>query len=139
MGQSGAKPTPKNSVPILKLLQRNRYPALPTKIRQAYRIRIAVQNLWATSEFNMPVLNPRSRKISVRLSEEEYSSLRRLCFATAERNVSDLTRRAVRELLSGTSREGVLRSDLDEFRDHMQKLDQRIEQLAAEFSTLKTD
>jgi hypothetical protein len=45
----------------------------------------------------------------------------------------------VRELLSGTSREGVLRSDLDEFRDHMQKLDQRIEQLAAEFSTLKTD
>lgn len=87
----------------------------------------------------MPVLNPRSRKISVRLSEEEYTSLQRLCFATAERNVSDLTRRAVRELLSGTSREVVLRTDLEEFRNHMQKLDQKIEQLAAEFSTLKTN
>jgi Arc/MetJ-type ribon-helix-helix transcriptional regulator len=87
----------------------------------------------------MPALNPRSRRISVRLSEEEYSSLRRLCFATAEGNVSDLTRRAVRELLSGTSREDALRSDLDEFRDQMRRLDQRIEQLAAEFSTLKTN
>jgi Arc/MetJ-type ribon-helix-helix transcriptional regulator len=53
--------------------------------------------------------------------------------------VSDLTRRAVRELLSGTSREDALRSDLDEFRDQMRRLDQRIEQLAAEFSTLKTN
>jgi hypothetical protein len=87
----------------------------------------------------MPVLNPRSRKISVRLSEEEYTSLRRLCYATAERNVSDLTRRAVRELLSGTSREGVIRSDLEEFRNHMRRLDQRIEELAAEFSTFKPD
>jgi len=93
----------------------------------------------STLEFSMPVLNPRSRKISVRLSEEEYTSLRRLCFATAERNVSDLTRRAVRELLSGTSREGVFRSDLEEFRSHMRRLDQRIDELAAEFSTLKTD
>jgi Arc/MetJ-type ribon-helix-helix transcriptional regulator len=87
----------------------------------------------------MTVLNPRSRKISVRLSEEEYSSLQRLCFATAERNVSDLTRRAMRELLSGANREGVLRSDLDEFRNQMRRLDQRVEQLAAEFSTLKAD
>jgi hypothetical protein len=87
----------------------------------------------------MTVLNPRSRKISVRLSEEEYSSLQRLCFVTAERNVSDLTRRAVHELLSGTSRETVLRSDLNEFRDQMRRLDQRVEQLAAEFSTLRTD
>jgi len=87
----------------------------------------------------MRASHPRSRKISVRLSEEEYFSLRRLCFATAARNVSDLTRLAVRELLNGTSREGVLRSDLEEFRNQMRRLDQRIEQLAAEFSTLKTD
>jgi len=53
--------------------------------------------------------------------------------------VSDLTRRAARELLSGTSREDVLRSDLDEFRNQMRRLDEKIEQLAAEFSTLKTD
>jgi hypothetical protein len=67
----------------------------------------------------MTVLNPQSRKISVRLSgsEEDYSSFRRLCFAAAERNVSDLTRRAVRELLGRASRVGVLRGDLDEFRN----------------------
>jgi Arc/MetJ-type ribon-helix-helix transcriptional regulator len=100
---------------------------------------VAVWIRWSTTEFSMTVLNPRSRKISVRLSEEEYSSLQRLCFATAERNVSDLTRRAMREFLSGTNRDGALRSDLDEFRGQMKRLDQRIEQLAAEFSTLKTD
>jgi hypothetical protein len=87
----------------------------------------------------MTVLNPRSRKISVRLSEGEYSSPRRISFATAERNVSDLMRRAVRELLGGTSREGALRSDLDEFRDQMRRLDQRIEQLAVEISTSRPD
>jgi Arc/MetJ-type ribon-helix-helix transcriptional regulator len=100
---------------------------------------MAVHILSPALEFNMSVLSLRSRKISVRLSEEEYTSLRRLCLATAERNVSDLTRRAVRELLSGTGREGVLRSDLDEVRNQMRRLDQRIEQLAAEFSTFKPD
>jgi hypothetical protein len=88
----------------------------------------------------MTVLIPRSRKIGVRLSgsEEDDSSLRRLCFAASERNVSDLTRRAEHGLPSGTGREGVLRGDVDEFRSRMSKLDQRIEQLVAEFSTFKT-
>jgi Arc/MetJ-type ribon-helix-helix transcriptional regulator len=87
----------------------------------------------------MTVLNPRSRMISVRLSEEEYSALRRLCSATGARSVSDFTRDAMRVLLNGTSREDVLGVHVDEFRTHMKNLDRKIEQLAAVITSLKVD
>ncbi len=87
----------------------------------------------------MTVLNPRSRMISVRLSEEEYSALRRLCSVTGARSVSDLTRDAMRVLLSGTSREGPLGVHVDEFRTQMRSLDRKIEQLAAEITSLRSN
>jgi Arc/MetJ-type ribon-helix-helix transcriptional regulator len=87
----------------------------------------------------MPVLNPRSRMISVRLSEEEYSALRRLCSASGARSVSDLTRDAMRALLNGTSRSEVLGIHVDEFRTQMRSLDRKIEQLAADITSLKTN
>jgi hypothetical protein len=87
----------------------------------------------------MTVLNPRSRMISVRLSEEEYSALRRLCTVTGARSVSDLTRDAMRVLLNGTTREGVLGVHVDEFRSQMRSLDQKIEQLAADITLLKSN
>jgi hypothetical protein len=87
----------------------------------------------------MAVRKPRSRMISVRLSEEEYSALRDLCSATGARSVSDITRDAMRVLLDDVSRVNTAGSRWDEFRSQMRNLDKRIEQLAAEITTFKTD
>jgi hypothetical protein len=75
--------------------------------------------------------------ISVRLSEEEYSALRRLCLVTGARSVSDLTRDAMRLLVNGGNRDHGLETGLDEFRAQMRNLDKKIEQLAAEITTNK--
>jgi hypothetical protein len=87
----------------------------------------------------MTVLKPRSRMISVRLSEEEYSALRRLCTVTGARSVSDLTRDAMRVLLNGVKREEVLGIPMDEFRVQMKSLDRKLEQLTEEITTLKAN
>jgi hypothetical protein len=76
--------------------------------------------------------------ISVRLSEEEYSALRHLCSVTGARSVSDLTRDAMRVLLDGSGREKVQSIQVDEFRTQMRSLDRKIEQLAADITSLKT-
>ena len=76
--------------------------------------------------------------ISVRLSEEEYSALRHLSSVTGARSVSDLTRDAMRVLLDGSGREKVQSIQVDEFRTQMRSLDRKIEQLAADITSLKT-
>jgi Arc/MetJ-type ribon-helix-helix transcriptional regulator len=85
----------------------------------------------------MAVLKPRSRMISVRLSDEEYTALRRLCLVTGARSVSDITRDAMRVLLEGANREDVAENHIDEFRAQMRNLDKKVEQLAAEITTIK--
>jgi hypothetical protein len=80
--------------------------------------------------------------ISVRLSEEEYLDLRRLCSIRGARSVSDLTRDAMRVLLNGanrsdTNRDDVLNIHVDEFRSQMKSLDRKIEQLAADITSFK--
>lgn len=87
----------------------------------------------------MTVLKPRSRMISVRLSEEEYSALRHLCSLTGARSVSDLTRDAMRTVLRGANREDSLGGDLDEFRAGMRNLEKKVEQLEAKIITIKTE
>ena len=87
----------------------------------------------------MTVLKPRSRMISVRLSEEEYTALRDLCSLTGARSVSDITRDAMRVLLSGPSRETVLGDPMGAWHIHMRSLEERIEQLASEITTLKSN
>jgi hypothetical protein len=85
----------------------------------------------------MTVLKPRTRMISVRVSEEEYSAFRRLCLVAGARSVSDLTRDAMRMLLNGANREDVLGIHVNEFRTQMRSLDRKIEkiqQLAAEIA-----
>jgi sRNA-binding protein len=77
--------------------------------------------------------------ISVRLSEEEYSALRHFCSVTGARSVSDLTRDAMRVLLDGSGREKVQSIQVDEFRTQMRSLDRKIEQLAADITSLKTN
>ena len=83
----------------------------------------------------MTVLNPRSRMISVRLSEEEYTALRRLCSVTGARSVSDLTRDAMRALLNGTNGGDEVGNQVDEFRAEIRGMDRKIEQLAADIAS----
>jgi len=85
----------------------------------------------------MTVLKPRSRMISVRLSEEEYSALRRLCLVTGARSVSDLTRDAMRGLLDGKSREDTLSNHMEEFRTEIGNLHRKIEHVAATVEAIK--
>jgi hypothetical protein len=85
----------------------------------------------------MTVLKPRNKMISVRLSEEEYLALRRICSVTGARSVSDLTRDAMRALLNGVSREDALGVHMDEFRNEIRNLNRRIEELAADVTTSK--
>jgi len=85
----------------------------------------------------MTVMKPRSRMISVRLSEEEYAALRHLCSMTGARSVSDLTRDAMRTVLRGANREDSLAGNFDEFRAGMRNLEKKVEQLEARITTMK--
>lgn len=85
----------------------------------------------------MPVLKPRSRMISIRLSEEEYFALRHLCSLTGARSVSDLTRDAVDTVLRRVNREDSLGSNLEEFRVGMKNLEKKVEQLEAKITMFK--
>ena len=87
----------------------------------------------------MTVLKPRTRMISVRLSEEEYSALRRLCSMTGARSVSDLTRDSMRVLLNGANREGTFGANLEEFRSEIRNLNKKVERLAEEIATSRAD
>ena len=77
--------------------------------------------------------------ISVRLSEEEYSALRRLCVVTGARSVSDLTRDAMRVLLNRGAHEEAPASSTEEFRAQMMSLSVKIEQLSAEIAANRSN
>jgi len=87
----------------------------------------------------MTVLKPRSRKVSVRLSEEEYFALRRLCSLTSARSVSDVTREAVRAVVKDVNRDDHLGRHLDEFRAGMKSLERKVEQLEAKIATFEDE
>lgn len=87
----------------------------------------------------MAVLKPRTRTISIRLSEEEFLTLKHLCTVTGARSVSDLTRDAMRVLLNGVNQGDVLGLRMDEFRSLLKNLDKKIDQLAAGITGLKVD
>ncbi len=87
----------------------------------------------------MTVSKPRSRMISVRLSEEEYIALRHLCSLTGARSVSDLTRDAVHSALKSVNRDDSPRVDFEEFRVGMKNLEKKIEQLEARITMFKPD
>jgi len=87
----------------------------------------------------MTVMKPRSRMISVRLSEEEYTTLKRLCSLTGARSVSDLTRDAMRTVLRGVNRDDSLGNNFDEFRVGMKNLEEKVEQLEAKITRFKPE
>jgi predicted DNA-binding protein len=69
--------------------------------------------------------------ISIRLSDEEYTGLKRLCSATGARSVSDLAREAMRVLLNGVTREDTLGTRMDEVHSQVRSLNRKIEELSA--------
>ena len=87
----------------------------------------------------MTVQIRRSRTISIRLLEEEYVGLKRLCTVTGARSVSDLTRDAMRVVLSGPNKDDVLGYRIDEFRAMLKSLDRKIDQLAAGIGSARTE
>ena len=87
----------------------------------------------------MTVLIPRTRAISVRLSEGEFSALEKLCATTGARSISDLARNAMTGLLDRANQESALLSNINEHSAQMKDLKQQIEILAAEIASLKAD
>ena len=85
----------------------------------------------------MTVFKPRSRTISVRLSEEEYTALRRLCSVKGARSVSDLTRDAVHTVLNGVNCDDTSEGNIEEFRAEMKNLEKKVEQLEAKLTIFK--
>jgi phage host-nuclease inhibitor protein Gam len=72
------------------------------------------------------------------MSEEEFSTLRRISVATGARSVSDLAREAMRGLLNGTSQQS---SDAarNEYFAQMRDLEQKVDKLSAEIELFKAD
>lgn len=87
----------------------------------------------------MPVLFPRTRAISVRLSEEEYAALEKFCLDGGARCISDVARDAIRSFVSQASKESTLQASLMQNSDQVKEVTQRLELLALEFATLKAE
>ncbi len=73
------------------------------------------------------------------MSEEEFSTLRRLCIATGARSVSDLAREAMRGLLNGTNQQTNGDAVRDGYSAQMRELEQRVDKLSAEIEMFKAD
>jgi hypothetical protein len=87
----------------------------------------------------MTVLIPRTRAISVRLSEGEFSALEKLCASSGARSISDLARNAMYGLLNRADQESALLSNMNEHSAQMKELKQQVEKLAAEIAALKAN
>lgn len=85
----------------------------------------------------MAVLKPRSRSISVRLSEEEFATFRRLCASTGARSVSDLARKAMQEVLERIRPDGALVEKASKYNAQIRNLEQKVEELAAELASFR--
>ena len=85
----------------------------------------------------MPILKPRSRSISIRLSEDEFVTLKHLCSVTGARSVSDLTRNAMRVVLNGVNSEDRVDLRSDEFRPLLRNLERKIDQLEARLMSVE--
>ena len=82
----------------------------------------------------MQVFKARSKMISIRLSEEEYLGLKRLCAITGARSVSDLARDAMSVLLKGGQGGDGLGARMDEFRTQMRAIERKIDDLPSRIS-----
>jgi hypothetical protein len=79
----------------------------------------------------MAVLKPRSRILSIRLSEEEFLTLSRLRSVFGARSLSDLARDCMRRSLNGVGHDEVLDSRMNELRACLKKMDSKIDRIAS--------
>lgn len=86
----------------------------------------------------MTVLKARSRMISVRLSEDEYSALVNLCALTGARSVSDLARDGLRLLTSVQVDASLPKLSSDGLQAQIQLLNRRIEELSERIMSTKS-
>ena len=77
----------------------------------------------------MKVLKPRSRMISVRLSQSEYEELCHLSAVTGARSLSDLARDAMRLFLKISAGDRLSTDSLEGFQAQMDLLSRRIDEL----------
>ncbi len=89
----------------------------------------------------MGILKPRSRMISVRLSEDEYHELRSLCASHEARSVSEMARKAMQNILGQSggrvSGDGLLLNlRVQELLTHVSVIDTRLNHLDRELSRL---
>jgi phage host-nuclease inhibitor protein Gam len=73
------------------------------------------------------------------MSEEEFSTLRRICVTSGARSVSDLAREAMRGLLSGANEESAGNGSQSEYSAQMRDLEQKVDKLSAEIALFKAD
>ncbi|MGH9343792.1 MAG: hypothetical protein ACRD19_08530 [Terriglobia bacterium] len=85
----------------------------------------------------MAVVRPRSRTIGVRLSEDEFVTLRELCVATGARSVSDLLRNAMYDVLESVDRKKAPASKSAKHSVQIMRLELKVEELAGELASLK--
>ena len=85
----------------------------------------------------MSVLRPRSRSISVRLSEEEFAALQQLCQATGARSISDLARKAMRAIMASEDQHNAPNSNQLAHGARIKSLERKLEKLATELAMFK--
>ena len=85
----------------------------------------------------MTVLSPRVRTVGIRLSQDEYSALVRLCRKSRARSISDLARGAVMALVNGVGEESALISSVSQNAARMLELEQRLERLTRELADFR--
>jgi hypothetical protein len=73
------------------------------------------------------------------MSEEEFTTLRRICVATGARSLSDLAREAMRGLLNGADSGSGSEASRIEYSAQMRDLEQKVEKLSAEIALVKAD
>jgi hypothetical protein len=73
------------------------------------------------------------------MSEEEFTTLRRVCVATGARSLSDLAREAMRGLMSGANQGSGGEASRIEYSAQMRDLEQKVEKLSAEIALVKAD
>jgi hypothetical protein len=73
------------------------------------------------------------------MSEEEFTTLRRICVATGARSLSDLAREAMRGLLNDGNQRSDGEASRIEYSAQMRDLEQKVEKLSAEIALVKAD
>lgn len=76
---------------------------------------------------------------SIRMSEEEFSTLQRISVATGARSLSDLAREAMRGLLSSANQETAADPTRNAYYAQMKDLEQKVEKLSAEIALFKAN